>query len=226
MLWDSIRAEFESNWDMFSFQPWDEQTCLDWVVKHPVLKSILHFPCTLKRFSPSFFPVCMTNCPTLIVTVGLPARGKTYISKKLTRYLNWIGVPTRGRTSQEQKAVLEDEVNSLSIDLCISGFKSERKVILAFLHLSYRVQRWPVQERVCEDLQVIWVLPSGQRRGVKDQAVRVLFDLKTANSNLTTTIITTFMIGVICHLYRQCASAALNDVRQYLTEEGGQVAVD
>uniref|UniRef100_A0A8C9YQI9 6-phosphofructo-2-kinase/fructose-2,6-biphosphatase 4b n=1 Tax=Sander lucioperca TaxID=283035 RepID=A0A8C9YQI9_SANLU len=39
--------------------------------------------------------VCMTNCPTLIVTVGLPARGKTYISKKLTRYLNWIGVPTR-----------------------------------------------------------------------------------------------------------------------------------
>lgn len=41
-------------------------------------------------------PVCMTNCPTLIVMVGLPARGKTYISKKLTRYLNWIGVPTRG----------------------------------------------------------------------------------------------------------------------------------
>lgn len=38
----------------------------------------------------------MTNCPTLIVMVGLPARGKTYISKKLTRYLNWIGVPTRG----------------------------------------------------------------------------------------------------------------------------------
>lgn len=38
----------------------------------------------------------MTNCPTLIVTVGLPARGKTYISKKLTRYLNWIGVPTKG----------------------------------------------------------------------------------------------------------------------------------
>lgn len=42
--------------------------------------------------------VCMTNCPTLIVMVGLPARGKTYISKKLTRYLNWIGVPTRGET--------------------------------------------------------------------------------------------------------------------------------
>lgn len=29
--------------------------------------------------------------------VGLPARGKTYTSKKLTRYLNWIGMPTKGR---------------------------------------------------------------------------------------------------------------------------------
>lgn len=37
-----------------------------------------------------------TNSPTMIVMVGLPARGKTYISKKLTRYLNWIGVPTKG----------------------------------------------------------------------------------------------------------------------------------
>uniref|UniRef100_A0A8C5HLR3 6-phosphofructo-2-kinase domain-containing protein n=1 Tax=Gouania willdenowi TaxID=441366 RepID=A0A8C5HLR3_GOUWI len=36
-----------------------------------------------------------TNSPTVIVMVGLPARGKTYISKKLTRYLNWIGVSTR-----------------------------------------------------------------------------------------------------------------------------------
>ncbi|XP_060793435.1 6-phosphofructo-2-kinase/fructose-2,6-bisphosphatase 1 isoform X3 [Neoarius graeffei] len=36
-----------------------------------------------------------TNSPTMIVMVGLPARGKTYISRKLTRYLNWIGVPTQ-----------------------------------------------------------------------------------------------------------------------------------
>lgn len=44
-------------------------------------------------------PACgpkLTNSPTVIVMVGLPARGKTYISKKLTRYLNWIGVPTKG----------------------------------------------------------------------------------------------------------------------------------
>uniref|UniRef100_A0A671UW58 6-phosphofructo-2-kinase/fructose-2,6-biphosphatase 1 n=1 Tax=Sparus aurata TaxID=8175 RepID=A0A671UW58_SPAAU len=39
--------------------------------------------------------VTFCNSPTMIVMVGLPARGKTYISKKLTRYLNWIGVPTK-----------------------------------------------------------------------------------------------------------------------------------
>uniref|UniRef100_A0AAR2M4M6 6-phosphofructo-2-kinase/fructose-2,6-bisphosphatase 2 n=1 Tax=Pygocentrus nattereri TaxID=42514 RepID=A0AAR2M4M6_PYGNA len=37
----------------------------------------------------------MTNTSTMIVMIGLPARGKTYMSKKLTRYLNWIGVPTK-----------------------------------------------------------------------------------------------------------------------------------
>lgn len=38
----------------------------------------------------------VANPPTVIVMVGLPARGKTYMSRKLTRYLNWIGVPTKG----------------------------------------------------------------------------------------------------------------------------------
>ncbi|XP_066213576.1 6-phosphofructo-2-kinase/fructose-2,6-bisphosphatase 1 isoform X3 [Saccopteryx leptura] len=36
-----------------------------------------------------------TNSPTMVIMVGLPARGKTYISTKLTRYLNWIGIPTK-----------------------------------------------------------------------------------------------------------------------------------
>ena len=31
----------------------------------------------------------------VICMVGLPARGKTYISKKLSRYLNWIGISTK-----------------------------------------------------------------------------------------------------------------------------------
>ncbi|XP_041655118.1 6-phosphofructo-2-kinase/fructose-2,6-bisphosphatase 1-like isoform X1 [Cheilinus undulatus] len=50
--------------------------------------------CNLNRRRGSSVPQ-FCNSPTIIVMVGLPARGKTYISKKLTRYLNWIGVPTK-----------------------------------------------------------------------------------------------------------------------------------
>ncbi|KAM7402043.1 hypothetical protein PAMP_017314 [Pampus punctatissimus] len=95
--------------------------------------------------------VCMTNCPTLIVTVGLPARGKTYISKKLTRYLNWIGVPTK-----------EFNVGQYRRE-CLKIYKSFE-----------------------------FFRPDNEE-GLK--------------------------------IRRQCAMAALNDVRQYLCVEGGQVAV-
>ncbi|XP_029357594.1 6-phosphofructo-2-kinase/fructose-2,6-bisphosphatase 4a isoform X6 [Echeneis naucrates] len=95
--------------------------------------------------------VCMTNCPTLIVTVGLPARGKTYISKKLTRYLNWIGVSTK-------------EFN-------VGQYRRE----FVKIYKSFEFFRPDNEE------------------GLK--------------------------------IRQQCASAALNDVRYYLTEEGGQVAV-
>uniref|UniRef100_A0A8B9JMG5 6-phosphofructo-2-kinase/fructose-2,6-bisphosphatase 2 n=1 Tax=Astyanax mexicanus TaxID=7994 RepID=A0A8B9JMG5_ASTMX len=64
-----------------------------------------HLPNTLKyqilnSYVSQMFFLCawashMTNSSTLIVMIGLPARGKTYMSKKLTRYLNWIGVPTK-----------------------------------------------------------------------------------------------------------------------------------
>uniref|UniRef100_A0A8C8JGD7 6-phosphofructo-2-kinase domain-containing protein n=1 Tax=Oncorhynchus tshawytscha TaxID=74940 RepID=A0A8C8JGD7_ONCTS len=54
----------------------------------------IQFLWCLSCLSPASVPQ-FTNSPTLIVMVGLPARGKTYISKKLTRYLNWIGVPTK-----------------------------------------------------------------------------------------------------------------------------------
>ncbi|KAM4582520.1 6-phosphofructo-2-kinase/fructose-2,6-bisphosphatase 4b isoform 1-T1 [Fundulus diaphanus] len=96
-------------------------------------------------------PVCMTNCQTLIVTVGLPARGKTYISKKLTRYLNWIGVPTK-----------EFNVGDYRRE-CLKIYKSFE-----------------------------FFRPDNEE-GVK--------------------------------IRRQCAMSALNDVRQYLSVEGGQVAV-
>jgi len=36
-----------------------------------------------------------SSTPHVIAMVGLPARGKTYISKKMARYLNWIGMETK-----------------------------------------------------------------------------------------------------------------------------------
>ncbi|XP_071817755.1 6-phosphofructo-2-kinase/fructose-2,6-bisphosphatase 1-like isoform X3 [Apostichopus japonicus] len=37
----------------------------------------------------------LSNPPAVIVMVGLPARGKTYIAQKLSRYLNWVGISTK-----------------------------------------------------------------------------------------------------------------------------------
>ncbi|KAG8440045.1 hypothetical protein GDO86_006005 [Hymenochirus boettgeri] len=91
------------------------------------------------------------NSPTVIVMVGLPARGKTYISKKLTRYLNWSGVPTKVFNVGEYRREAVKEFSSYDF------FRADNK-----------------------------------------EAMKVR---------------------------RQCALAALADVKSYLTEEGGQVAV-
>lgn len=93
----------------------------------------------------------LANPPTVIVMVGLPARGKTYMSKKLTRYLNWIGMPTKVFNVGEYRR--EAVKNYSSFDF----FKSDNET-----------------------------------------AVKIR---------------------------QQCALAALRDVKTYLTEEGGQVAV-
>ncbi|EUB63135.1 6-phosphofructo-2-kinase/fructose-2,6-biphosphatase [Echinococcus granulosus] len=55
-----------------------------------------------RRVSLVFTPLsnrtlCTPEDRTVIVLVGLPARGKTYMARKLTRYLNWIGINTRGK---------------------------------------------------------------------------------------------------------------------------------
>jgi len=36
-----------------------------------------------------------TSKPTIVALVGLPARGKTFIGNRLSRYLNWVGLNTR-----------------------------------------------------------------------------------------------------------------------------------
>uniref|UniRef100_A0A452RNI3 6-phosphofructo-2-kinase/fructose-2,6-biphosphatase 1 n=1 Tax=Ursus americanus TaxID=9643 RepID=A0A452RNI3_URSAM len=53
------------------------------------------WPLNLQALSPGTSIPQFTNSPTMVIMVGLPARGKTYISTKLTRYLNWIGTPTK-----------------------------------------------------------------------------------------------------------------------------------
>lgn len=47
-----------------------------------------------------------TQKKLIIIMVGLPARGKTHISYKLNRYLNWIGYNSQIfsiKTAQAQK---------------------------------------------------------------------------------------------------------------------------
>ena len=48
----------------------------------------------------------------LICMVGLPARGKTYIAKKLSRYLNWIGINTSVFNMGEYRRKATNEYNS------------------------------------------------------------------------------------------------------------------
>ncbi|XP_061430209.1 6-phosphofructo-2-kinase/fructose-2,6-bisphosphatase 3-like isoform X1 [Lethenteron reissneri] len=93
----------------------------------------------------------MTLSPMVIVMVGLPARGKTYIAKKLTRYLNWIGLPTKVfNVGQYRREAMKT-------------YKSHEFFL------------------------------ADNEEGLK--------------------------------IRRQCALAALRDVKQYLSEEGGQIAV-
>lgn len=54
----------------------------------------------------------VVQAPTVISMVGLPARGKTYISKKLTRYLNWIGIKTKVFNVGEYRRAATDKYKS------------------------------------------------------------------------------------------------------------------
>ena len=63
----------------------------------------------------SAVPNLSTTSSTLIVLVGLPARGKTFIASRLTRYLNWIGLETKifnvgdYRRNQLRQSKLDDQ---------------------------------------------------------------------------------------------------------------------
>lgn len=71
----------------------------------------------------------MTNSPTLIVMIGLPARGKTYMSKKLTRYLNWIGVPTKGVCFLFKFVVWAGGFELKMISFCVTFVRSCERIL-------------------------------------------------------------------------------------------------
>lgn len=62
----------------------------------------------------------LTVAPCVIVMVGLPARGKTYMARKLTRYLNWVGITTKVfNVGEYRRIAAPDSIN------CSEFFRSD-----------------------------------------------------------------------------------------------------
>ncbi|TNN25309.1 6-phosphofructo-2-kinase/fructose-2,6-bisphosphatase 3 [Liparis tanakae] len=92
------------------------------------------------------------NPPTVIVMVGLPARGKTYMSKKLTRYLNWIGMPTKAAL-RDVKSYLKDEGGQVAVFDATNTTRERRDMILRFgVENDFKIF---FIESVCDDPGVI-----------------------------------------------------------------------
>ncbi len=69
------------------------------ILRHSTVKFGYHLAVPLARRTPGGSSgdanTTSSTAKNVIALVGLPARGKTYISKKLSRYLNWIGITTK-----------------------------------------------------------------------------------------------------------------------------------
>uniref|UniRef100_A0AAX7SH53 6-phosphofructo-2-kinase domain-containing protein n=1 Tax=Astatotilapia calliptera TaxID=8154 RepID=A0AAX7SH53_ASTCA len=101
------------------------------------------------------------NSPTMIVMVGLPARGKTYISKKLTRYLNWIGVPTKmfnvGQYRREAVKIYKNfeffKPDNEEVFDATNTTRERRAIIVSFaMEMGYKVF---FVESICDDPEII-----------------------------------------------------------------------
>lgn len=80
----------------------DMQTALTTITEEMLHVQLLCNTCNyLMNSIPCIF-YAVPHCPPAIqsnlciVLVGLPARGKTYIARKVSRYLRWIGLSTKG----------------------------------------------------------------------------------------------------------------------------------
>ncbi len=113
-----------------------------------------------------------------IVMVGLPARGKTYVARKIMRYLNWLGHPTRlfnvGNYRREHlgsqrshdffdphnaEGVRERmRVAWMALDDMMQWFRSGGEVAIYDATNSTRARRKQIQERCTrEGVNVIFV---------------------------------------------------------------------
>lgn len=81
----------------------------------------------------------MTNSSMLIVMIGLPARGKTYMSKKLTRYLNWIGVPTKGAREMIYKILKMESINHSIVTLHLHEILTAVCVCVCVFHAVFNL---------------------------------------------------------------------------------------
>uniref|UniRef100_A0A669DJN3 6-phosphofructo-2-kinase/fructose-2,6-biphosphatase 1 n=1 Tax=Oreochromis niloticus TaxID=8128 RepID=A0A669DJN3_ORENI len=124
-----------------------------------VLPLIRYVFCVFTLFSASVPQFC--NSPTMIVMVGLPARGKTYISKKLTRYLNWIGVPTKmfnvGQYRREAVKIYKNfeffKPDNEEVFDATNTTRERRAIILSFaMEMGYKVF---FVESICDDPEII-----------------------------------------------------------------------
>ncbi|KAJ8373677.1 hypothetical protein SKAU_G00042570 [Synaphobranchus kaupii] len=108
----------------------------------------------------------LANPPTVIVMVGLPARGKTYMSKKLTRYLNWTGLPTKDNQDavkvrqecalaalRDVKSYLTEEGGQIAVFDATNTTRERRDTILSFGNENGFTMFFI--ESVCNDPEVI-----------------------------------------------------------------------
>lgn len=68
--------------------------------------------------------------------VGLPARGKTYIAKKMTRYFNWIGINTRGKCIYMYILCC-----TVSVHICTTAANNGSRLQQALLAIRYGIER-------------------------------------------------------------------------------------
>lgn len=124
------------------------------------------------------------NPPTVIVMVGLPARGKTYMSRKLTRYLNWIGMPTKGMLTDGNTHLytvpicsVACQFHSNTVVLEVNGISScfqFQEIVFTLVCLprvccSLQCRRVP--QRSSQELQLLWFLQAWQWVCCENQAV-------------------------------------------------------